>query len=124
MEKHIEEIIRKMVFLPVEFDKGGKSEVSILEDSGYFSEHHKISADEIKEVLGTAPDLIAEWLKFSDDSRSSRRWMFSRSTNGLYTVGFWPDNKEYENLMTPDGFYACAVFIKRKAEFTRNLFNK
>jgi len=124
MDKRIKEIVERIVHIPHDFNHGDKSELALLEESGYFKIHQQITEEVIKEVLKKYPNVIVEWLQLSEDSRSSTRWCFWKNENGKYFVGHWPDSKDFEEVNTTDEFYACAVFIKRKAESIRILFKK
>ena len=125
MDSIIEKAIEKIAHMPNDFHHlKNKSELTLLQESGYFELHDQIYEDEIIKILKKDPNLIAEWLQWSDDSRSSSTWYFTRGDDGICFVGHWPDGKEFEKLITSDEFKACASFIKRQVESTRLLFNK
>lgn len=125
MKEKISNAIERLIHLPIDFHTNGHvSEVALLKASGYFELHNQITEDKIIEILKVHPHVIAEWLQWSEDNRSSNRWGFSRGDNGKCSVGHWPEDKEFEEINTNDEFYACAAFIKREAESTRILFEK
>ncbi len=124
MKELTKKVIERLVFIASDFYRVDKSEVALLNEAGYFEFHDQINENEIAEILKMHPHLIAEWLRFSEDSRSSFRWGFGKGNNGDYCVGHWPPGKEFEEIITPDGFYACAAFIKRHVESIRILFKK
>ena len=121
MDKLIKEVIEKVVHIAYDFYRVDKSELTLLKESGYFELHEQISENEIMEVLKNHPNLIAEWLQLSEDSRSSVRWGLSRNDNGRYVIGHWPGGEGFEEISSTDKFYACAVFIKRHIESMRIL---
>ena len=123
-EKVIRKTIEMLVHLPHDYHKVDKSEFSLLEESGYFKLHDRISEKEISEVLKMHPHLIAEWAQFSADSRSETNWVFSQGESGKYYVSHWPPNPEFDEVSSFDRYDACAAFVKRKAESTRIIFEK
>ena len=124
MDKQIDEVLEAIVRIPHDFSKGNTSEYLLLQESGYFKFYKQIHAEDIKEILKKHPHLIDEWLRWSDDNRSSTKWYFTKGEDGKCFVGYWPDGKEFEEINTSDEFYACSIFIKNKIESTRILFKK
>ncbi len=124
MNKIVRTVIEKMIHLPHDFKLVNKSELTLLEESGYFQCHDQISGNEIRQVLKSYPHLIENWLQFSADCRSSEHWFFTKGEDGDCYVGHWPEGKEFGEVITSDELYAWGVFIKREAEATRILFDK
>lgn len=108
--------IRALIHLPRKFnDLGDVSVYSLLHHSGYFENHHEITEDAIHEMLLGQPECIDEWVRFSDDKRSSSGWFLQRGSKG-YQVGYFPDGKAVDYF---DDAVACAAFIKREIENIR-----
>lgn len=124
MEKYINKVIEKIVHIPHDFHaRKNVSEIKLLQESGYFELHNKITEDGIAGILKANPHLIKEWLQWSEDNRSSYKWYFRRGDDGKYLVGHFPEGKEFEEINTSDEFKACAVFIKRETESTRAILS-
>jgi hypothetical protein len=124
MDKQINKAVEKIVHIPHDFyDRKNVSEIALLQESGYIELYNKITEDEIIEILKKYPHLIAEWLEWSGDNRSSFKWYFSRDDDGKCFVGHWPEGEEFEEISTSDEFKACAAFIKREIESTRVKLN-
>ena len=124
MDALIKGAVEKLVNIAGDFHRVHKSEVVLLKESGYFELYDRIGENEIMKVLKMHSHLIAEWVQFSEDSRSSDRWGFIRHEDGRCFVGHWPDGKDFEEISTMDEFYACAAFIKRHAESIRSRWDK
>ena len=69
------------------------------------------------------PELIGQWLQWSEDKRNFPTWYFTRGDDGNCLVGHLPEGKEFDEINTSDAFKACAAFIKLEAERIRILFN-
>lgn len=118
----IEMTIKRIVNIPHDFHEiKTKSPIALLNESGYLELYDKIKEEHIIEVLKMKPHLIKEWLRWSDNKRSSPSWYFTRGEDGKCFVGHSPESKEFEEINTSDEFYACAAFIKREAERIRML---
>ena len=92
---------------------------SLLKEVGYFDMYNEVSEDVIREALLLHPNCVNDWIRFSEDKRSSAGWYFQQ--NGIdYEVGFFSLNKnnigptKYSNSIE-----ACAAFIKREIESIR-----
>ena len=124
MDQLIKKTVERLVHIAYDFYRVDKSEFTLLSESGYFELYNQINENEIKEVLKEYPHLIEDWLRISEDIRSSERWYFARGNDGKFYVGHYPELEKFKEINTTDEFYACATFIKRDAEFTRILFKK
>ena len=124
MKEKIRSAIKKIVYIPHNHYNGDKSELTLLDESGYFELYNKINEEEIMAILRLHPHLITEWLGLSEDSRSSNRWNFWKSEDGKYHVGHWPESEQFESINSTDEFYGCAAYIKRHIESIRILFKR
>ncbi len=123
MENIIKSAIERIVHIPTDFHQvKTKSVLTLLRESGYFELHDKIHESDIYELLKTHPQLINEWLGWSDDKCSTPTWFFTRGEDGKCLVRHSPDGNDFEEIKTTDAFEACAAFIKREIESTRILF--
>ncbi|MEO5564945.1 MAG: hypothetical protein ABIR18_15975 [Chitinophagaceae bacterium] len=122
MDEHIKKVVEKIVHIPHDFHlRKNVSEIALVQESGYIELYNEVTEYEIIETLKKYPHLIAEWLQWSDDCRSSFKWYFKRDDDGKCFVGHFPRDQEFEEINTPDEFKACSAFIKREIEGTRIL---
>jgi hypothetical protein len=123
MDDLIEKVIERIVHIPYDFHQiKTKSTYTLLLESGYFEVYDQIDENKIIEALKKQPHLIAQWLQWSEDNRSSPSWYFTKGDDGKCFVGHWPEGKEFKEINTSDEFIACAAFIKRDIEQTRIVF--
>ncbi len=109
------DIINKLINIPVDFHRtGNKSWNTLLKDSGYLENQEKVTADKIEEALRLHSNLISDWIQFSDDNRSTPAWGFGKGDSGKYGVAHYHEGKEFQEMVTLDGFKACAYFIMCK----------
>jgi hypothetical protein len=100
-------------------ERNNVSIYSLLKEVGYFDIHDEVSENLIREALFLHPNCVNDWIRFSEDKRSSAGWYFQQ--NGTdYEVGFFSLNK---NNISPtkysNSIEACAAFIKREIESIR-----
>ncbi len=63
-----------------------KSLRTLLEESGYFDCHEKVSEERIRRSIARDPNLIREWMEFSENKRSNEGWYLRMSRNGGFIV--------------------------------------
>ena len=125
MTEDIKRTIKKLINLPFDFYlKANIFQLALVRESGYFELYEQIHEDDISAMLHLQPELIDQWLQWSDDNRSSSRWGFGRSERGKCLVGHWPEGEEFDDIETSNQFYACAAYIKGDLESIRLLFQK
>jgi hypothetical protein len=104
------------------YSLGDKSIYDLLKDSGYFEVNDQIQENDIADVLSQNPDLIEQWLIWSEDKRTISGWYFTEDKKtGKYVVSFYPSKSGLEKLEFSDKRLACAAFIKREIESIRGL---
>ena len=114
----IQNSLEKIIRIPSNYRKGNSSPVTLLKESGYVELHEQINEPEIEEILKLYPQLINEWLLWSENKRSSPRWHFDKFEDDTYAVAYSIEGKEIE-FNTKDEFKACAAFIMHEIEDTR-----
>lgn len=116
MEKEIKETIEKIIHFPYDYRiRRNISPVNLIKESGYPEFHLKINEEEIAAVLNQYPDMIKEWLLWSENKRSNPTWHFEKFEDGTYEVAYSTEGLHPE-INTTDEFKACAAFIKREME--------
>lgn len=119
MDKAIDKVIESIIHLPFEFSHKNKSAYTLLKESGYFELYNQVNEAEIITKLKEYPNSIKLWLSWAENKRSNLGWYFTKSDDGKYFVGYYPEGKESEEISTSDEFKACAAFIKREIESIR-----
>jgi hypothetical protein len=92
---------------------------SLLKESGYFEMHDQIGEIELYEALNKHLECVDQWLTLSESKRVSSGWYFEDNTNGTYSVGYYPQQKNLTPAEYFDKVKACAAFIKREIEDIR-----
>lgn len=115
MKNHIDEVIERIINLPFDFSHKNKSIYSLLQESGYFESNNLINEDQIAEMLHKHPQSIDDWLRWSENKRTSSGWYFKKDEKERYGVGHYPDNN-FQYMVFADKFQACAAYIKREID--------
>lgn len=91
----------------------GLSLRQLIEESRYCDLRPKIEASDLEDVLRTEPQLVEDWLAYSEDKRTSGGWAFGPSHNEGWTV-YVPGGE-------PKSFAAsaaaCAEYVLRELDF-------
>lgn len=112
--------IQDIIFLPNKFyNEGNVSIYSLLKESGYFELHNQISEADIFEELTQHLEYIDQWLRWSENKRSSSGWYFRENESGKYVVGYFPFQESLKAIEYFDKAEACSAFIKREIEDIR-----
>jgi len=117
MEKYIECVIEKIIQIAHLYNKKGNVTINaLIKESGYPSMSDQITETEIEAFLRRSPNLINEWLIWSEFKPAYPTWRFWKEDDGNYFVEYPTTGKELGNIVTTDKFKACAAFIKRELE--------
>ncbi|AYL93869.1 hypothetical protein [Mucilaginibacter celer] len=113
------EVIQDLIFLPVKYANEDKSPYALVKESGYFEFHDEITEKDIFDILVKHPELVQEWVAYSEDQRMSPVW-YIHDKNGQYYVSYYSKNEApLPPYISDDLLEVCAVFIKRKSEQVR-----
>jgi hypothetical protein len=95
---------------------------ALLKESGYLYSSDEVLVKDIREALAEQPRRIDEWAQYSNDKRSSSGWYFRPDGDGTFEVGYY-SSKEKKNTRSSfvDRATACAIFIKREADYIQHL---
>lgn len=89
----------------------------LLQDSGYVQRRAEIDVASLTQCFVEHPDLIGEWLIYSENKHVSSGWYFSAdSTDGRYVVGYFPADAKKQECRFTSAADACAVFVKSELE--------
>jgi hypothetical protein len=112
------DIVEVLIGLPRSFNIAGtKSISSLLTESGYCDYHDRISELLIASALSHKPELINEWLAYSEDKRASSGWYIKQDKSDAFIVGDLTAGGRV--IEYHDKINACAVFIKQEVETIR-----
>jgi hypothetical protein len=100
--------IQQICNLPTEFRDGEKSSRDLVREAGI--DVRSLTAESIAAVLKTKPELVTEWLQWSEDKRSSPGYYFL-SDGQRHIVGYYPGDEQVEFV---DAIAACADFIVKE----------
>ena len=119
--------------------------LELVRQSGYLEHHGLVTEAAIHEALKRSPHRVQDWLQFSgdqrcdgwefdccpgpedwrqfsSDQRAVKDWIFEGMQPGEYVVRHWTTKEgETHRLTYSDGLAACAAYIKRRLERTREL---
>jgi hypothetical protein len=114
------DIVEALCRIPLDFrERGDVSVATLLEQSGYV--HTQVELDDIAQHVRAHPDLVAIWLRFSADQRSTPSWYLLspgetfRGVRG-WAVGIYPGAPP---TRFDDEVAACAFFVRQWAEQVR-----
>ncbi|MGN6637733.1 MAG: hypothetical protein ACTHJ8_02405 [Mucilaginibacter sp.] len=111
--------IIKIINLPYSFyNLETVSIYSLLKGTDYFQFHDQINVDDISKELSNAPEVINNWLTWSENKRVDTGWFFEIN-NGQCRVGYVSAGKVTKTETYQDKIYACATFIKYEIESIR-----
>ena len=102
------EPIQRICNLPAEFRNGSKSAYEIVHDAGI--DPRTLTPESISAVLLSKPELVSDWLHWSEDKRSTPGYYFLAEGNS-YVVGHYPSD---EQLKFSDPIAACADFVVKE----------
>ena len=106
-------MIRNLCYLPrVLRSRGDVTAVDLVRESGFLASPEGLMREVIEAVLAAEPQLVDDWMRYSEDKRVSEGWYFKRgSENNNYLVGFYPGSLEdsYTNQ-----FAACARYVEEE----------
>ncbi|MFL5741037.1 MAG: hypothetical protein ACJ75B_12520 [Flavisolibacter sp.] len=106
------DLIKKIISLPKKYYTEGNSSIhSLLEQIDHFKEE-ELNEEEIADALSQNPSCIVDWLRWSEDKRSSEGWYLVEE-NGKYVLGYYPGGK-FKQQVNTNGADACAAFILRE----------
>lgn len=121
MNPEIERVIKKIAQIPRDFSTlKNISTINLLKESGYYDSHDQITVTDIIDVLKRDSNLIADWLLWSDDQRSTTTIYFTKGEEWCF-IGHLPYDRNFTEINTKDEFFACASFIKLQVERLRKL---
>jgi hypothetical protein len=103
-------IIERICRLPADFYRGSKSMVQLVSESGIREFPSALAVDGIAAYIAEHPDLVEQWLRWSENKRVLSGWYFARRPGG-FVVGLFPEGEKIE-ISKPE--FACAEFIKRE----------
>ena len=96
------------------------SMLDLTKSSGYLHDPDSVTQESLEEAFRLHPELIDNWLMLSDDKRTRYGWCLLRPYRShdhtdwvVVTPNGWKEHR------FPDGFKACAFFVKQEVESYR-----
>jgi len=116
--------IEKIIFIPRDFHLlRTKSWNNLVQESGYIQLSNKITENDIAQYLRQNPQLISQWLQWSEDQRCSPAITFEQGESKRYYVKRYPESEHFKEFNSMDAFEACAKYIMKQLEDTANYTN-
>jgi hypothetical protein len=110
-----EDCIEKICSLPLNFNKGDKSVLALLNESQFLILYKEINVPDIIDYLQKHVNLIDIWKRFSENKRTSGGFYYS--TNYIGSLS----DSNFDKTFTSD-IEACAEYILK--EISRILFEQ
>ena len=113
------DILYDIIHLPLRFNEAGdKSIHAILAGMKYSELRCQITVEAIRNSLSRHPECVTDWLRYSEDKRSTGGWYFKEARSGEFIVGCLAedDRKAASQQFYDDKIVACAVFVKRELD--------
>ena len=111
-------IVEQVCRFPLDMRQAGISPNQWVRKINLTAHKGCISSDAIVSCLRAQPELVEQWLAWSDDKRWSPAWYFYRDGDH-YVVGHYP-NGEDEHFT--DRFLACTRFVVHDMEHLLTLY--
>lgn len=108
--RDFKETIKRICHIPADFRKGNKSFHRLVHDTGI--ERQVLTETSVASALLSNPELVDDWLGWSEDQRSSPSYYFLEE-KGKYVVGGYPGEEFVE---FSDRIAACADFIVKQVK--------
>ena len=104
------DLVRELCRCPVDWKQGQWSMFDLLRATRYEPGRSTLTAAEVAECLRTEPNLVEEWLGYSQDQRGSPAWFVAERAPGRFEVGRLPSG---DQLWFTDRIEAVAAFVVR-----------
>ncbi len=116
----VKDIVAELVLLPRNLNsRRDVSAYSLVRETGYFKSHQEVTSNAIHQTVVMTPELVTEWLSYSEDKRTNEGWFFQRGPEGFQVGRLASDSSLHSLVNYTDEFIACAAFIKHEAESIR-----
>src|SRR5438270_7370761 len=103
------DLVRTIARIPREFDRRGDAPArDLVLESGYVEAREALTFDGLGDFLRTNPELVGDWLRYSESKRATGGWYFRQQKSGAWEVGLAP---ETEPVFIGNKLDACATFI-------------
>ncbi len=91
----------------------GLSLRALIEESNYRALRSRIGVSQLAAVLQSEPEMVDDWLAYSEDKRTSSGWGFGPSRAGDWTV----DGPDGVRERFDSRYEGCADFVLRELDF-------
>jgi hypothetical protein len=94
------------------------SPMALLAASGYRKHRDTIDVAKIRKYVEQHPELVGDWMAYSDNKRTSTGCCFyAESSSGPYVLSYFPSrNPSKTDQKYSNESEACAVYIKYELE--------
>ena len=109
-------ILEAIYSLPLGFKlRGSVSLLQFVRETGYPGRRAEIGVEELRAGIAGREGIVALWLEYSREKDPDWGWFFQGPYQGFFLTGSRTRSLEGP-INTPDGFEACAYFIKAELD--------
>jgi hypothetical protein len=112
--------IKIIADFPAIYRAGNLTPIELMVQSGYSKLFSFVTIENLSDYLRQKPNLIEDWIQYSEDIRHTPAWAFGQNENDSWTVTYLEDGKLIEEYNFDDKFVACAKMVKMTLEAIRN----
>jgi hypothetical protein len=122
LDNDLQEVVNQILAIPHDYHAFNKSKFQLVMESGYAEIYEQITEMVLTDALAGQLHRINEWVQYSEDQRTSEG-CFLRKETDHYCMGTFSTKDGYRETLTiyPDPKSACAAFIKREIEYSREM---
>lgn len=114
------QIAKVVVGMPREFHLRGRVSIrTLLEDSGYNQNHDFVDVETIEDALRANPDMVKDWVEYSEGKRTSSGWYIRQQESSNWEVGYYGPGGSNQVSLYDQELLACAAFVKLELEAIR-----
>ena len=111
--------IKAIADFPTTYKTNNLTPIAIMEQSGYSEFYSEVTVDDIADYLVQRPDLVEDWLVYTENIRHTPAWGLTKSHGDSWIVGLSNRGRLIESHSYADKFAACAKMIKMTLEEIR-----
>jgi hypothetical protein len=108
-----DKLLENIIFLPRQFHTENISSFNILKQNGYFKFNSKISNVDILNAVNRQPEVVKDWLAWSEDKRTGKGWVFEK-VDEKYSVYYYPYKKKQAAFTFSNGNEAVCDFYQKR----------
>ena len=93
-----------------------KTPLQLFAETGYQANRTAITDEEIEKEIEKNPQLLSEWLAFTEDKRWTPSWGISKNKKEYVVFHVSTNGKVDQNFRFESGASACALMVRKEME--------